>query len=174
DQVVPATFRQPAAPDARTLIVNSPADQSVEVRLALRGFSRRDADTPAAELLVVIAKQRWIKQLPELASKPVFVRHDAFALPGMFVMGVTVDNVLAGKALVSAKEVMQSLASAPVSAAELEQAKNEAITLANKEFANPDGVATAWLDGDTYELPPTAERIRALNTITATHIQRVA
>src|SRR6185369_10179025 len=69
DQVVPATFRQPAAPDARTLIVNSPADQSVEVRLALRGFSRRDADTPAAELLALVARQRWIKQLPELASK---------------------------------------------------------------------------------------------------------
>jgi len=174
DQVVPATFRQPTAPDARTLIVNSPADQSVEVRLALRGLSRRDPDTPSAELLALIARQRWIKQLPELASKPVFVRHDAFTLPGMFVMGVTVDNVLAGKALVSAREVLQSLASAPVSAAELEQVKNEAITLANKEFASPDGVATAWLDGDTYELPATAERTRALNTITATDIQRAA
>jgi len=174
DQVVPATFRQPTAPDARTLIVNSPADQSVEVRLALRGLSRRDPDTPSAELLALIARQRWIKQLPELASKPVFVRHDAFTLPGMFVMGVTVDNVLAGKALVSAREVLQSLASAPVSSAELEQVKNEAITLASKEFASPDGVATAWLDGDTYELPATAERTRALNTITATDIQRVA
>jgi len=89
-------------------------------------------------------------------------------------MGVTVDNVLAGKALVSAKEVIQSLASSPVSAAELEQAKSEAITLASKEFASPDGIATAWLDGDTYELPATAERTRALTTITATDIQRVA
>src|SRR5882672_7097078 len=35
EQLVPATFRQASAPDARTLIVNAPADQSVEVRLAL-------------------------------------------------------------------------------------------------------------------------------------------
>jgi zinc protease len=174
DQVVPATFRQPTPPDARTLIVNSPSDQSVEVRLAMRGFSRRDPDTPAAELLASIARQRWVKQLPELAAKPLFVRHDAFVLPGMFVMGVGVDSVLAGKALVSAPEVMQSLASSPVSPTELEQARIEAVTLANKELANPDGVANAWLDSDTYGLPPAAERIRALNTITAADVQRAA
>jgi zinc protease len=174
DQVVPATFRQPLAPDARTLIVNSPADQSVEVRLGLRGFSRQDADTPAAELVAVLARQRWIKQLPELAQSPSYVRHEAFALPGMFVMGVSVDNLLAGKALASAKEVMQSLASSPVSAAELEQAKNEAVARVNKELSNSDGIASAWLDGDTYGLPSVAERMRGLSALTNSDVQRAA
>jgi zinc protease len=174
EQVVPATFRQPSAPDARTLIVNSPADQSVEVRLALRGFNRQDADAPAADLLTVLARQRWINKLPELAKSPVFVRHEAFALPGMFVLGVSVDNLLAGKALASAKEVMQSLASSPVSVAELEQAKNEAIALANKELSNADGISGAWLDSDTYGLPSVAERMRALSAISSSDIQRAA
>lgn len=174
EQVVPATFRQPLAPDARTLIINAPADQSVEARLALRGFSRQDADTPATELLAVLARQRWIKQLPELAQRPVFVRHEAFALPGMFVMGVSVDNLLAGKALASAREVIQSLANSPVSVAEVEQARSEALALANKELSNPDGIAGAWLDGDTYGLPSVAERMRALSAITNGDIQRAA
>lgn len=172
EQIVPATFRQPSPPDSRTLIVNSPADQSVEVRLALRGFSRQDSDTPAAELLSVIARQRWITKLPELAKSPVSVRHDAYALPGIFVMGASVDTLLAGKALATAKEVMQSLANSPVSATELEQARSEAVAAANKELSNADGISAVWLDGDTYGLPSVAERMRTLNALNSADIQR--
>ncbi len=174
EKLVPATFKQPAVPDPRTLIVNAPADQSVEVRLAVRGLSRQDADAPAAAVLAVVARQRWTRLIPELARSPVYVRHGALALPGMFVMGAGVDTVLAGKTLASAKEVMQSLASSPVTAAELEQAKNELVTLAGNQLAKPDGVADAWLDGDTYGLPSVAEQMRALSRVTVADIQRVA
>jgi predicted Zn-dependent peptidase len=89
-------------------------------------------------------------------------------------MGASVDTVLAGKTLSSAKEVMQSLASSPVTAAELDQAKNELVTLAGNQLAKPDGVADAWLDGDTYGLPSVAERMRVLSGVTAVDVQRVA
>jgi zinc protease len=171
---VPASFRQPTAPDPRTLIVNSPSDQSVEVRLAVRGFNRRDADAPAAALLASLARERWEKLLPELARCPVSARHDAYVLPGMFVMGAAVDNVLAGKALASAREVMQALAASPVSPAELEQAKAEAVTSATKDLATPDGMARAWLDVDTYGLSSVAEQMRALNAVSPNDVQRAA
>jgi len=174
EQLVPATFRQPAAPDPRTLIINAPADQSVEVRLALRGFSRQDADAPAATLLAALASQRWRKLLPELARSPVFVRNDALALPGMFVMGAGVENLLAGEALATAREVIQSLASSPATIAELEQARSQEVALANKELATPDGAADAWLDVDTYGLPSVAEQLRALNAVLPGDVQRVA
>lgn len=174
EQLVPATFKQPGIPDPRTLILNAPSDQSVEVRLAVRGLSRKDADAPAAAILASVVRQRWTKVIPELARSPIYVRHNALTLPGIFVMGASVDTVLAGKTLSSAKEVMQSLASSPVTAAELEQAKNELVTLAGNELAKPDGVADAWLDGDTYGLPSVAERMRALSSVTAADIQRVA
>jgi zinc protease len=174
EQVVPATFRQPSAPDARTLIVNAPGDQSVEVRLALKGFSRRDQDAAAANLLANLALQRWEKSIPELSRSPVFVKNDALALPGMFVMGAAVDSVLAGRALIAAREVLQSLASSPVSIAELEQAKNQEITRTNKDLATPDGVADAWLDVDTYGLPSVAEQLRSLAAISSSDVQRAA
>ena len=174
ERLVPATFRQPTPPDARTLIINAPGDQSVEVRLALRGFNRQDADATAATLLATVARQRWEKLLPELARNPVFVRNDALALPGMFVMGASVDSLLAGKTLATAREVLQSLASSPVSAAELEQAKSQKMSLATKELATPDGVADAWLDVDTYGLPSVAEQLRAVNAVSPGDIQRVA
>lgn len=174
EQLVPATFRLAPAPDPRTLIVNAPADQSAEVRFAVRGLSRQDADSPAAALLAVLARQRWEKALPELARSPVYVRHDAFALPGMFVMGASVDTLLAGKVLTSAKDTLQSFASTPVMAGELEQGKNEVAALISKTLANPDGMADAWLDGDTYGLPSVAERMRALTAITPDDLQRTA
>lgn len=174
EQIVPATFRQPAAPDARTLIVNAPGDQSVEVRLAVRGFSRKDPDVPAVQLLTALARQRWEKLVPELTRKPVYVKHDAYLLPGMFVMGATVDNLLAAKTLTSAREVLQSLTSSPVTAAELEALKSEAASQLNKELAQPGGIADAWLDADTYGLPSVAEQVRALNAITGADLQRAA
>jgi zinc protease len=174
EQLVPATFRQPSPPDSRTLIVNAPNDQSVEVRFAMRGFNRKDADSPATTLLAVLARGRWEKLSPELARSPVYVRHDAFMLPGMFVMGATVDPLLAAKTLASAKQVMQALASAPVSAAELDLARAEALTQLNNQLAKPDGVANAWLDSDTYALPSLAEQTRALSALTSADLQRVA
>lgn len=174
EQIVPATFRQPTAPDTRTLIVNAPTDQSAEVRFAMRGFSRNDVDSQAAAVIAALALKRWEKLSPDLARNPVYVRHDAYSLLGMFVMGASVDTLLAGKVLASAKEVMETLASTPVTPAEFEQAKSEAVTLMNQDLAKPDGVATAWLDSDTYGLPSVAERTRALSAITPADLQRVA
>ena len=174
EHLVPATFRQPSAPDSRTLIVNGPNDQSVEVRLAVRGLSRKDADAPAVELLAAVARQRWEKLLPELARNPVYVRHDAYALPGIFVMGATVDTLLAEKTLAAAREVVRSLINSPVTAAELESLRNEAASLVNKELSKPDGIADAWLDGDTYGLSSVAEQVRALNAVTPAEVQRAA
>lgn len=174
ERIVPSTFRQPTAPDPRTLIINAPADLSVEVRLALRGFSRQDADAPAATLLAALARHRWEKLLPEITRSPIFVRNDAFSLPGMFIMGTSVDSLLAGKTLATAREVIQALASSPVAVAELEQVKSQEAVLANKQLATTDGVADAWLDVDTYGLPSVAAQLRALNAVSPADIQRVA
>jgi len=174
EQLVPATFRQPLAPDSRALVINAPADQSVEVRLAMRGFARQDPDLTAATLLGIVVRQRWEGLLPELSRSPVFVRHDTFALPGMFVMGSTVDNLLAGKALATAQQAIKSLASSPVTAAELEQARSEVVGRITRELSKPDGLAVAWLDIDTYGLPPVAEQMRALSVVSPIDLQRAA
>lgn len=174
EQVIPATFRQPLPPDSRALIVNAPSDQSVEIRVAVRGFARKDTDAAAAAILGIVIRQRWEKRLPELSRGPVFVRHETFALPGMFVMGSSVDNLLAGKALATAQEVIKSLDSAPVSSAELEEARTEALTRVTNELTKPDGVAQALLDIDTYAIPAGPEQIRALNIVSQSDVQRAA
>jgi predicted Zn-dependent peptidase len=174
EQLVPATFRQPGTSDSRTLVINAPADQSVEIRLAVRGFARQDPDAASAALLASVARQRWEKLLPDLVHSPVFVRHEAFALPGMFVMGTTVDHLLAGKTLAAAQEVIRSFARAPATIPELELAKTELVTLANQELSKPEGMANAWLDLDTYGLPSMADQMRSLTAASPSDLQRAA
>ena len=174
EAIVPATFKQPSVPDPRPLLIHAPSDQSVEVRLAVRGLSRSDPDAPAASLLASVARQRWEKSLPDMARSPIFVRPDAFVLPGMFVMGATVDNLLAGKALTAARDVLRSLASAPATQAEIDQARNEVISAINKDRSKPDGIAEAWLDIEGYKLPAIEEQARALNAVTPDVLRRVA
>ena len=174
EQVVPATFRQPVKPDARPLLVNAPGDQSVEIRLAVRGLARRDPDVLAASLLAHIARRRWETAVPELARTPLFVRHDAFSLPGMFVMGTTVDHLLAAKTLAAAQEIVKQLARNPVPAGDLDQAKVDLLATLNKEVGGPDGLADGWLDMDTYGVESSAEQIRKLNSITSADLHRTA
>ncbi|HYN23870.1 MAG TPA: insulinase family protein [Pyrinomonadaceae bacterium] len=174
EQIVPTTFRQPEAPDVRSLIINAPADQSAEVRLATRGVSRADRDFPTAVVLAIIARKRWETLSPELSRRPVFVRNEPHVLPGIFVMGAAVDSLLVGKTLKAAHDVLQSLVSGPVPAAELEGAKSEASAQFTKELERPDGTARAWLDIDTFGLPAISQQIEAFGAVSAADLQRVA
>ena len=174
ESIVPPTFKQPPLPDPRPLLINAPSDQSVEIRLALRGLSRSDPDAAAAVLLAGVARQRWEKLLPDMARSPIFVRADAFVLPGMFVMGATVENLLAGKALSAAREVLRSLASTPATAAELDLARNKIVSAINKDRSKPDGIAAAWLEIEGYKLPLIDEQMRALNAVSPEDLRRVA
>lgn len=174
EQIIPATFKQPVPPDSRALIINAPNDQSVEIRLAVRGLSRKDSDLPAAILLASVVRQRWEKELPELSRSPVFVRHDAFALPGMFVMGTAIDPLLAGKALTSAQEIIKSLVTSPASTAEVAQARSDVLATFNKELAKAEGLADLWMDVDTYGVPSAAEQVRALTLVSPADLQRAA
>jgi zinc protease len=174
EQIVPTTFRQPEAPDVRTLIINAPADQSAEVRLATRGVSRSDRDFATAVVLAIVVRKRWETLSPELSRRPVFVRSESHVLPGIFVMGAAVDSLLVGKTLKTAHDVLQSIVSSPIPAAELDAAKSDASAQFTKELETRDGSSGAWLDIDTFGLPPISQQMAAVNAVSATDLQRVA
>lgn len=174
EEIIPTTFRQPEAPDVRTLIINAPADQGAEVRLATRGVSRSDRDFAGAVILAIVARKRWVTLSPELSRRPVFVRNEPHVVPGIFVMGAAVDSLLVGKTLKTAQDVLQSVASGPVTTEELVDAKAEAIAQFAKELERPDGVARAWLDIDTFGLPSISEQMGTFSAVSLADLQRVA
>ncbi|HEY0006443.1 MAG TPA: insulinase family protein [Pyrinomonadaceae bacterium] len=171
--VVPATFRQPEAPDARTLLIDLPGAESSEVRLAVRGLSRSDRDYAAALVLSLLVRDRWQAAMPELARSAFFVRHEAHVLPGIFVMGASVRTAEAGKALATARGVLRSLSEAQPSPQELERVRAEALAVFNKQAEQPETLSELWLDAETFKLPSITEQARAIASITPADIQRV-
>ena len=173
DKLVPTTFTQPKSPDPRTLIVNVPGP-TTEVRLAVRGLARANADFPTSLVMARLAQHRWQATAAELANQPVFVRSDAYVLPGAIVMGAAVGTEKAPDALANAKKVIESLITTPATAAELDRAKaevvNEIVTITSKTESLPD----PWLDADTYRLSGVQDQPSLLRAVTAADIQRLA
>jgi zinc protease len=173
EQIIPTTFRQPNPPDTRTLIVNIPGP-TVELRLAARGVSRSDTDYPIAMVLARVAQHRWQAMSPELAKQPVFVRSDAYVLPGALVMGAAVTELTVADSLAKARKVIESLMTTPATPDELERARNELTGEAMTLQAKPDALADPWLDKDTYRLSAPQDQMALLRAVTPADVQRVA
>jgi predicted Zn-dependent peptidase len=173
DSIPPSTFRQPDAPDARTLIVNLPGANEVEVRLAARGLSRTDRDRAVAAVVAALLRERWAAALKELQPKSTFARHDAHHLAGIVLLGTTVPAGVAAQTLEAARTVAANLAASPIPAAELENARRVALAAINERRQRPEALADEWLDATTYNLT-NADDERALNALTPADVQRVA
>lgn len=173
DSVIPATFRQPEAPDARTLLLDSPGAETAEVRLAVRGLARSDRDYAAANVLALVARDRWLAAMPELSKSAFFVRHDGHTLPGSFVFGASVRAGEGARALETARTVLRELATVQPSTTELARARGEAIALLNKQGERPESLADAWLDRETFKLGSLEDQARAYGSLTPADLQRV-
>jgi zinc protease len=171
DRVVPATFRQPNPPDARVLVVNQPGATTAEIRVAVRGISRGDRDYAAATLLAKIARERWRTMVPDASGA---VRNEALALPGMLVIGAVAPPSSTTKVMSAAAALINSLLRDQPSSTEIERARTEALSELSQRTSQPESIADAWLDIETYKLPPLGEQMRALQGVTPADVQRVA
>ena len=147
DRIVPATFRQPGAVDDRVLVINQPEASNVQIRLAVRGLPRSDSDAVAAFPLAFVANQRWRAAVPELVSSDV--RVETNALSGILKFAATAPAASAAKAIAAAKKVMTDLSQSPPTEVEM----GTSIPMSK---GTPAEVAYAWLEAETYKLPPNA------------------
>jgi predicted Zn-dependent peptidase len=173
ETIPPYTFRQPDAPDARTLIVNLPGTNEVEIRLAARGVSRTDRDRVAAPVIAALARERWTAALKEFQPKSTFARHNSHYVTGELILGATVPAGVAAQTLEAARTLFKNLVTAPVSTAELDRARRAALASLADYRQHPDALANEWLDAIVYK-STSAEDEQALNALTPADMQRVA
>lgn len=173
EEIVPSTFSAPKAPDPRVLVMNF-ASPTSEVRLAVRGVARSDQQFYAGLLLARIAQYRWQETTPALASKPVSVRSESYALPGYFIMSTAVSGSDAPNAILSARKVFESLIASPATAVELDRAKRETLGDLSAKTPNLEAGPDAWLDADTYRLAAIEDRTALVQAVSSADIQRVA
>ena len=174
DRIVPATFRQPEMPDARTLIVNQPGISDAEIRFAARGLARSDRDCVAATLLAVIVRERWQAAMTELSRASVFARHEAHVLPGIFVMGTSATNANAGRAVIAGQQIIRSVLTTPPTTTELERARNELKSEISKRVSQPGPATDLWLDVETLKLNSLVQQSNALQAMTVKDVHNTA
>ena len=172
DRVVPSTFRQPNPPDARVLIVNQPETNSSEIRLAVRGLARSDRDASAAALLARIAHDRWLAIEPDMTS--VSVRHEAHALPGIFILAATAPAASTARAISAAQQAIRSLVVNAATPTEVERARIAEMSEFSRRTSKTELIADGWLDRETFRLPPFDRQVDSVRSITNTDLQRVA
>jgi zinc protease len=172
DRTVPATFRQPAAPDGRILGLDYTGATHAEIRVALRGLARSDNDALAADMLAAIVRTRWQAAVADL-SRPA-VRHDAHLLPGSFILSAAAPMSSASKAVSTAQEIMRALMQTGPTADELERARLLLQMEVSQQMSKPESMADAWLDVETFKSPRPNTVATLIRSLTAGDIQRVA
>ena len=173
EQIAPSTFQEAKAPDPRTLLVNVPSS-TVEIRLAWRGVARPDPDFYVAQVLAQVVQDRWRGTSPELASKPLFVKSESYVLPGIVIMGNAVNQKETVDSLATAKKVAESFMNTPVTAAEVQRARQEILSEENPGLSKIEAEPDRWLDMDTYGLKSVQDRAASIQAVSPGDVQRVA
>ncbi len=172
DKLVPATFRQPEAPEKTVLVVKKPSVSKAEIRFAVRGTSRNSADFAAAQIAAAVLQERWQKNLPAELRSSAFVRHETHVLPGIVIFGASVEGGFAESFLNAAQTALsKTLSETAVSNDEFERAKTAVLKNLNQPKAV--GVDENWLDADTFKLTANYSQNNAVSAATAAAVQTV-
>lgn len=176
DRVIPATFRQPEPPDARTLVIDRAGAEEATLRLAVRGLAGADRDRAAVRVLTALVAERWGKAQPGVLSQKSDVHHKGHREGGMFIMGATVPAGSAAQALESARAVLRDLSTNAPTAADLDRAKSKVMESLVKASGDFEATAAFWLDAHTHNMASSSstDLMRAVSALTPAEVQRVA
>lgn len=169
DKKVPATFRQPDAPD-KSFLISSDVEKTSELRFAFRGLARSDKDFAASEVLTRILQNR----LRAREGNKAIVRQNAYVLPGFVLLQIPDWNV--GMIQVEGSKVslpvnffsfVNDLFKNEITAGEVEKAKSEL-------NSNAQNAIDARLDADTYKLDSAKDETNKPSNVSLADVQRVA
>ncbi len=142
DKKVPATFRQPDAPDTKQLVIENPNVTESKMLFAVRGLAKNDKDYVASKLLLSILENRLRIENSIRDKKYILVREQPFLLSGLIIFDLS-----SLKATTPAEKSIDGLFNQKITDAEFEQARiTYSDNLFEKDFVNN------WLDLDTYPL----------------------
>lgn len=175
---IPATFRQPDAPEAKILFIDSPAaadgsggSENAEIRLAVRGVARNDKDFFASSVWTNFAQSRLQSFAGDRAK--VAVATDAHVLPGTLVFKITAPAPDVPKIVSGLQSEIRKMLGEVLKTADFSSFQT-AWTREKENLTEPAALAEYWLDADTFNLPPVAEQIRLRDALTTSDPTQVA
>lgn len=168
---VPSSFRQPDAPDPKPFEVSlSGAENTSEIRYAMRGLARNDKDFAASEIFTKIVQNRLQNYSVKQNFSNAFARHQEHILPGLVLLGYSARNAAPEAAtnemIANAAALLMSQA---VSNEEFLAAKNA--VLSEYKARNP---VDLWFDAETFKLVSAADETKSFEAVALADVQRVA
>lgn len=159
DKLVPPTFRQPDAPDSKTLILVSPVAEKGAYRKATNGFARNDKDFFANRILEQILQKNF-------QASGEKISHKSYLLRGINVSGNSLDLTVPPPAAFPPKTSFTQ--------SEFDEAKAKIIKEFQTQTQLNGTLAHLWLDVETYKLVSGKDELSKLSNVTLADVQRIS
>lgn len=175
DKKVPATFRQPDAPNTESLRIETDDWNLRYVRFAVRGLARNDKDFAAAEIYRAALSESLNpdSKIVDKVLTGVQGSGKSYLLGGRY--DLTISGTDKAEKINELKIAdFQKVFSEPISQTEFLKGKASVIKSLNEQTDSIEKIADWWLDIDTYKLPTVAEQFRLFDAVTLENVQRVA
>ncbi len=175
DKKVPATFRQPDAPDTKLFSIEMPNAANGLWRSAMMTAARNDKDFYATKILTEVWRNQFCYNDESKNGKSSFEPH---LLSGIYVISKNHLEELTASARSSCEKffVIKEGKSVypPIGQSIFEKAKSSVIAELNQKMSTAIDSTDLWLDVDTYKLVSVKDEIQKANNVTLTDVQRVA
>lgn len=170
DKPVPATFRQPEAPDTKVLIIDAPNADKAEIRFISRGLTGNDGDLIALSLRTRILEKRLQNEL----GNSVKVEHFAHVLPGETIISVSSPTGDAAKTLNLLRSVLAKAATEKVDSKQFAEIQGQVLNNMQTELVKSENAVNYWLNVDTFKMPPISERLNSVKNAKPADGERIA
>ena len=170
DKKVPATFRQPDAPQTGLFIKDSTIENTSELRFAFRNVARNNKDFYASEVLAKILQKR----LQTKEGSNTAVVNNAHLLNGSVELNLSkwnVGQIVRQNNQITSTEIdtfIKNLLNSPIKQEEFETANTSLVPPTINDRTN------LWLDVDTFKLVSVKDELQKANEVTMADVQRVA
>ena len=174
DKTVPATFRQPDAPETKELSIELPTAENDLRRLAMMVAARNDKDFYATKILTEVWRNQFCLTDESKNGKSSF---EPNLLRGTYIIRT---NLLSNELPISRNPCSLLLQKdgktiyPPIAQADFDQAKTKVVAELNQQTLSVNDLADLWLDVDTYKLISVKDEIQKANNVNLTDVQRVA
>lgn len=175
DKKVPATFRQPDAPDTKQLEIEIPNAENGLYRSAMMVAARNDRDFYATKILTEIWRSQFCLNAEAKSGISSF---KPYLLNGVYTISMTPvfeappptgRNPCSFLLLKDGKPVYPA-----INPSDFEKAKSIVNGEMNQKIASLNDLSDLWLDADTYKLGSVRDEIQKANGVTLADVQRVA
>lgn len=170
DKPLLTSFRQPDAPDARILIVDSDNAEAAEIRLAVRAPAHGDKDFPAAEIFGKLLERKLQNEFGAAAK----VETNPHVLPGEMIVRVSSATDRAAETLNAARAAISKVVTEKIDSKAFAEAQSELSNAISAMLAKPETAAELWLDAETFKAARAGERLTRVKSVTAADAERVA